>query len=412
MVIDWTLGAIIAGAMVAGLVWACALLWWGARQCYLLIRKGYRPSISLVIVFGSAISGALLAVLMVLSLIDGKILSNTAENLLIIMAVFVPSVVAPTAVVTVLPRRNRRRTGARTAPFLFSVTAKWLERALWCVAGATIIIGVILLWSSTYYALKLLQIGGFLFLLPAWFTYYRKLASAPALDDAVSTDHRAPVLYLRAFYQESFAFTWGAKKEMARYTYSPATDQAWRTVGVTFEQYLGERFTQQMGPFIALGNPEDTLPPEGAARRYAADDDWQQHFVSLAGAAAAIVMEPSCSDNLRWEITAIRRHSWQCKLFIIMSPMSQSNLSCAHRWVYAAIRAAKRIPAPSWEKFSAEFLHAGFHIDLTAPDPGSVISFDPEGRALVLIRGATRPDEFVAAVQKNLQESGEDVRHC
>lgn len=417
MVLGWIRSAIetagfMASFLVSFLVGACALFWWGARQYYLLIRKGYCKGISLGIVFGSLISGGLLPVPMTMLIDLPDVPSDTAVGgLLATTTICVSSFVVATVVVAVLPRRNPRRTGARPFPFLFSATARWLEPALSYTGGATVIFAVTMLWSSTSFALHLLSLGGSLLAGRAWFTYYRKRASVPALDGAVATDPRAPVLYLRAFYQESTPFAWCPKKEMARYTYSPMTEQSWaRTFPVTFEQYLGGRFVQELGPFIALGNPADVLPPEGAARGYAADSDWQRHFMSFARAAAAFVMEPSCSGNLRWEIAAIQRHSWQYKLFVIIPPAFQANLGITvQRWVYAAIRTAKRVPALSWEKFAAELRHIGFHIDLPAPGPGSVISFDPEMRAVVLIHGATKPDEFVAAVQQHLQVSGGNV---
>lgn len=395
MVPGWIRNTIeAAGFMAAFLTGSCTLLWWGARQHHLLTRKGYRKDVSLGIVFGGLLSGGLLPVPMTMLIDIPDVSPDIVEGLLEITIIYASSLVVATVVVAVLPRRIPQRTGARPLPFLLSATARRLERVLLYAGGTTVIFAVTMLWSSTSFAIHLLQLGGSLLALLAWFTYYRKRASAPVLDEAVATDPRAPVLYLRAFYQESTPFTWCPKKEMAGYTHSPMTEQAWgRTFPVTFDQYLGGRFVQELGPFIALGNPEDVLPPEGATRGYAADSDWQRHFLSFARAAVAFVMEPSYSSNLSWEIAAIQGYSWQGKLFIIIPPAFQANLNIkGQRWVYAAIRTAKHVPAPSWGKFAAELRHIGFHIDLATPDPGSVISFDPEMRAVVLIRGATKPE--------------------
>jgi hypothetical protein len=218
----------------------------------------------------------------------------------------------------------------------------------------------------------------------------------------VRTDARAPVLSLRAFYQETDAFTWGPKEEMARYTAQPITAQTWYTISVTFEQYLGAAISREIGPFIALGNPEDVLPPEGAARDYAEDADWQQHFVKLADSAAAIVMEVSRSDNLRWEMAAIRSRGWQEKLFVITPPVPKSNRAF-YRWLYAILRSAKGIAAPRWNEFASELTRAGFQVDLADPGPGSVVAFNRSGRAEVMARNAADPVDFVNAISTRLQ---------
>ncbi|MGH3928297.1 MAG: hypothetical protein ACRDTT_36460, partial [Pseudonocardiaceae bacterium] len=156
----------------------------------------------------------------------------------------------------------------------------------------------------------------------------------------MAADTRPPVLYLRAFQQEFDAFAWGPAKEMSRYTQRATAG----TIAVTFEQYLGAEFARQLGPFVALGNPLDPLSPEGAARSYAPDADWQRHFTTFAGAAVAIVMDGSRSRNLYWELAEITRHGWQRKLFLLTAPAPRTRVSVgrlAGRLAYAARRSAR-----------------------------------------------------------------------
>ncbi len=94
----------------------------------------------------------------------------------------------------------------------------------------------------------------------------------------MATDTRPAVLYLRGFRQESDPFAWVPPKEASRYTRRHPTG----ITAVTFEQYLGAEFAMQLGPFVALGNPLDSVPPEGAARSYATDGDWRRHFSAHA----------------------------------------------------------------------------------------------------------------------------------
>ncbi|MGH3840503.1 MAG: hypothetical protein ACRDS0_03525 [Pseudonocardiaceae bacterium] len=413
MSIDWAhiafTSCITAAALVGGFPAIFSLLWWLARQYYLLRKKNYGPASAQLIVIGSSIGAAGVFAPMI-PLLYGSSLATPVTIGLIVVLITAPLVAGPAAVVAVLPpRRGFRRAGARTSRFVLSATVLWLTRGLWCAGVAIVVYAVTMLWSATSFALELLRFGSYLLITPAALTYYRKRASAPKLDEAISTDPRMPVLYLRAFHQESAPFMWVPTKERSRYTSEPVLAQGWRESSVTFEQYLGGEFTRELGPFVALGNPADALPPEGAARRYAADDDWQQNFVTLAESAASIVIEPSYSDNLRWEITTIITRHWQHKLFVITPPAPQSKPKRTLLWAYAAFRAAKGLPTPSWERFAAELSCTGLHID-QIPSPGSVVSFDSESQALLLIRGATEPDQFVAAVKRHLQASSRNVQ--
>lgn len=43
-------------------------------------------------------------------------------------------------------------------------------------------------------------------------------------------------------------------------------------VAVPFEQYFHGSIEISLGPFVALGSPEDYVPPHGAVRHYATDE--------------------------------------------------------------------------------------------------------------------------------------------
>lgn len=292
---------------------------------------------------------------------------------------------------------------------------RWIERGMYSSGGAIVVAAVLSGWwwfGDSRLPGRLVSFGMGLIGLPALFAYYRTRAKAPSLAAAANADARAPVLYLRAFYQESDPFTWGPKRDMARYTSAPISEQAF-TIPVTFEQYLGPAISRAIGPFVALGNPEDALPPEGAARAYAGDDEWQQQFSTLGRTAAAIVMEVSRSENLRWEMTAIHSRGWSEKLFVITRPVPKSkSLFC--RWFYAMLRAAKGVRAPRWSDFAAELAHAGFRIAITNPGPGAIVAFDRDGTAETIARNASEPREFVSAIETRLDairaNAGGEVR--
>ena len=93
-------------------------------------------------------------------------------------------------------------------------------------------------------------------------------------------------------------------------------------VEIPFEQYFHHEIEKKLGPFVALGSPEDYVPPMGALREYANDDTWQQEFDRLAHKSRCIVAEVGSSDNVRWELEHVRAENLQRKLFFF-SPSGQ-----------------------------------------------------------------------------------------
>jgi hypothetical protein len=393
---------VVALTLIMGVIVGSAVLV-SLRQYYLARRKGYRPIVAGAIVYCVAY-GALIIMQKAIGLIDHRNWPDAVEFGFVFLSLAWVPTLAAAAIVAVLPHRNTRRAGSRSTPFLLSKTARILERGLyWCgvLIAAT---GVIGLWwfPKANNAFTLIKLSIFILMLPPLLAHYRKRATAPTLKAVIARDSRPPVLYLRAFYQEAEAFTWGTKEQMARYTAMSLTTQTSYIITITFEQYLEAAISQGIGPFVALGNPEDFLPPEGAAREYAEDSDWQQQFLKLAETAKAIVMEVSRSDNLRWEIAALLSHGWQRKLFVITPPMPKSN-PAIYRWGFALIRAAKGVAPPRWNEFSSELNNAGFQIDPADPGPGSVVSFDLNGSSKVIARGAADPEEYMIAIKRRLE---------
>jgi hypothetical protein len=320
------------------------------RQYSRARRKGYHPVIAIVIIFGVTFGATIVQIIvtMITGLNWTEDWSNSAENAFIFLYVLGVPLLASAAVVAALPRRDTRRAGPRPEPWPPLEDSKF----------------------------------------------------ARTLEAAVEHDPRPPVLYLRAFYQESSAFAWGLKTAMARYVHNEKLrDSNVPVYGATFEQYLGATLTQGIGPFVALGNPDDPGSPEGAARLYAEDRDWQQEFLGLAESAAAIVMDLSSSKNLSWELATLRSHNWQCKLFVITPPGPKAKLAVLSAVNYAA----KSIPARHWDEFLIQLAHAGFQVDSVEVGPGSIVSFNMAGQAEILTSGAREPEEFTKAIRTRLE---------
>jgi WD40 repeat protein len=441
----------ILGGLLFGVWWCCSRLY------HLAIRKGYPPAVAGLVTGGAA--GVGWAAGLACALLDTSHWSEAARSALAFSVIFVFPVLAATITVLVLPRRNARRAGPRQTDDLFSRTADRLENPGCFAAGLLMLVGVATMVVSLFFidyglaisttarrieaagllAVPLLILGGvfdalgssssfmlgflifclsFLGFLPTMLSdYYRARAELPTFEQVLSDDSRPAVLYLRAFLHESDAFIWGASTKVAPYR-SRAADTKDKYLDVTFEEYLHASFAAQIGPFVALGDPTDALPQEGAARLYARDEDWQQQFLALAATAAAIVMHVNRSEALGWELATIRRQGWQTKLFVITPPIPRwEQVAFRPMWepvayllIDAAKRAAKGIPVTDWNSFRADLHAAGLQSDPDSPGPGAVVSFDPAGRARIITRDAIEPDEFVTPIRRDLTITGEDSR--
>jgi hypothetical protein len=78
------------------------------------------------------------------------------------------------------------------------------------------------------------------------------------------------------------------------------------------------------GPLIALSNPEDELPPLGAAKTNVDGAAWQPVVEQYMERALQIVMVVGATRNLRWEVDQLldRRLLPKC-VFIFPSCLSQ-----------------------------------------------------------------------------------------
>jgi hypothetical protein len=168
-------------------------------------------------------------------------------------------------------------------------------------------------------------------------------------------------------------------------------------VHLTFEQYFSKTLTDVFGPFVALGGPEDYLPPEGAIRLYAKDNEWTERLDALARRAVCILVELGRSENLRWEFDYLRREGLQKKVFLVTQPSHEdSKFAWAYRGIFWRL---KGIRAVSWQEFSTDLGKLGYDLKFEDPGPGSAIGFDDDGRGVLLTTQAQVPPQFVEPIR-------------
>jgi hypothetical protein len=57
-----------------------------------------------------------------------------------------------------------------------------------------------------------------------------------------------------------------------------------------------------VGPVIAIGDPNKTLPNLGAARKYVSDAQWQAAIIELMQRACLVVLRIGMTEGLWWEV--------------------------------------------------------------------------------------------------------------
>jgi hypothetical protein len=118
-------------------------------------------------------------------------------------------------------------------------------------------------------------------------------------ERAVAADARAPIVYLRPFGADSAQI---ANRMSSRVRISPRA-----SVEKTYEERLA-RALRKIGPFIAVGDPAERLPLLGAARLYAADEDWQATVGELIGRAGVVLLHAGQGGGFTWEVGHVIEH--------------------------------------------------------------------------------------------------------
>jgi hypothetical protein len=113
-------------------------------------------------------------------------------------------------------------------------------------------------------------------------TWRRRLRARTA-PEMLASDHRPPILYLRPFTADRWAWLYNQEGQIAR-------------------------ILRKLGPLVAVGRPNEKLPPTSAiAREYVADRQWQDRVVDLIGRAQLIIIRTAVSQGLTWELTQVVR---------------------------------------------------------------------------------------------------------
>ena len=228
----------------------------------------------------------------------------------------------------------------------------------------------------------------------------RQLAEAKTANK----DTRRPVVYLRPFGREAELFSenvcWGDAPGLRRWIQMHISFHP-EDVFLTFERFVEVPVERRIGPFSALGNPTDYLPPEGAQRTYAGED-WQDKVRRLIDQASCILTVPSRvseSDALAFEFSYMLQTQATDRLFVATSPYGST------RRAPSLLRIGNRLLGNypiHWRRFAADLNDLGYMVPIDTPAPGTVLGFDAHGRAIEVTKGARTATDYIAPIAEIL----------
>lgn len=126
------------------------------------------------------------------------------------------------------------------------------------------------------------------------------------------TNQRAPILYLRAFADDH--------RRLPRNPHTIVDFLGAMVIEPSTQDGIVLDTATPYGPVVAIGDPDDPIPPFGARRIYAEDANWQDIVRDLISQARAIVISMDETPGLAWEIEEIVRQGVADKTLFLMSP--------------------------------------------------------------------------------------------
>lgn len=215
--------------------------------------------------------------------------------------------------------------------------------------------------------------------------------------EVLRADKRPPVLFLRGFRYDKEPFIDAYLSYSDNLSVNVNGLHPTVHIRKTFEEFLAESVRTRLGPFVALGNPEDYVPPSDEATRvYLSDTEWFDGFKQFARESACILIQVSTSDNLNHELQFILSTKLQTKLYIL-TPPELFDLGAS---VLVHVHLAPR--SFSWPEFAGRLNQLGYNAPEDCMPNGAVIGFDSGGKAEIVITDAKSAADYISAIESRL----------
>jgi hypothetical protein len=354
------------------------------------VRRGYIGPTVGIFVFGICLTAVLVD-------FSGLLSARSWDDLFSIAASPIFVVLACALVVALLPRRT-----LHGGPRRSRINLRLISRVALFGAIVTLLAGCTL-WDALRNILP-----GWLGIPASLFSFSRLLSKVAdrqdwtiVLEQNADRDIRPPVIYLRPFGRESEYFSQAEAEGLDYWKNSLSFAYNQDRVYPTFDQFVESSVNGRLGPFRALGDPRNYLPPLGATRTYLSEN-WQEEVCALidrAGCILTVVAPVGESVGYTFEFAYMLRSGATNRLFVVTSPYGSSRRPPLRMRLFNRLHGIK--PA-KWDEFAASLSNLGYELPIDRPGPGTVLTFDRQGRATVVTTGARTSEEYIVPIVKRL----------
>lgn len=168
----------------------------------------------------------------------------------------------------------------------------------------------------TYAALVIFIVGmGFLMgysilALGRWATKSSQKLMLRSLEDAQAFDPRPPIMFLRSFSDDQVVL-----KPQRGFFKQWFLDETSRIVSL---DHLILKEGTEIGPTVALGNPDDPVPPYGVARGYFEHSTWKEAVSKHCDQAKGIVLVMDTTAGIEWEVEHLFYQNHMHKTLVLL----------------------------------------------------------------------------------------------
>jgi hypothetical protein len=136
------------------------------------------------------------------------------------------------------------------------------------------------------------------------FLIYSRFNFQPDAEKLLAADKRPPILFLRSFADDERLNFWNFQRaETALFDFS-------------LESRLLSHFGT-IGPFVAIGSPQDSTPLLGASRVQLSDDEWQRVVRQWMRAAHYVIVMVGVTYWATWELSFVIARGYVGKLIVL-----------------------------------------------------------------------------------------------
>lgn len=146
---------------------------------------------------------------------------------------------------------------------------------------------IIILVTGFFMGYSILALG-------RWATKLSRKLMLRSLEDAQAFDPRSPIMFLRSFSDDQVEL-----KPQRGFFKQWFLDETSRIVSL---DHLILKEGTEIGPTVALGNPDDPVPPYGVARGYFEHSTWKEAVSKHCYQAKGIVLVMDTTAGIEWEV--------------------------------------------------------------------------------------------------------------